>query len=230
MNQADANLRATALSKFQTTMSKIEEESKVDPQEELVCEKLEDLIKSSTLQHLDFSDCGLTENMIMRVIRAISESSSILSAHLSGNPGLKDQVTTEIQDYLKATYEEPILKSTFKPLIRMYDNKHGLKPTSQGMHLPNTVRDSMLTNIKEHEHSVSSGSLYDYSEKHVVHPEKLKEQIAYKALMREKEPLLPIDDSKMSRDHKRHFMISRQLGNDLLTPGVSEWQLMKDNA
>ena len=52
----------------------------------------------------------------------------------------------------------------------------------------------MLKDIQERDDSVSSGSLYDYSEKHQVAPEKLKDQIAYKALMREKEPLLPVDD------------------------------------
>ena len=76
----------------------------------------------------------------------------------------------------------------------MYENKHGMKPSSQGNHLAHQVRDQMLKDIQERDDSVSSGSLYDYSEKHQVAPEKLKDQIAYKALMREKEPLLPVDD------------------------------------
>ena len=79
------------------TMSKIEEE-KIDPQEELVSEKLEELLRSTVLQYFDFSDCGLTENIIMRLMRVVGESTSILSAHLSGNPGIKDHVITDIQD------------------------------------------------------------------------------------------------------------------------------------
>ena len=42
----------------------------------------------------------------------------------------------------------------------------------------------------------------------------------YKSLSREKEALMPVDDGKLSRDHGRHFIITRQLGIDFVTPGA----------
>ena len=68
--------------------------------------------------------------------------------------------------------------------------------------------------------SISSGSLYFHSEKHRIEPNKLKEQMAYKNLLIEKEPAVSLDDGKMSRDHKRHFSVSRVIGHDLEMPGA----------
>ena len=62
----------------------------------------------------------------MMLVENLDDNPSLLSLHLTGNPGLKDPVVEEIQKKLKATYETPISKQTFKPLIRLYDNKHGL--------------------------------------------------------------------------------------------------------
>ena len=126
---------------------------------------------------MDMSDCGLTEAMIMMLVENLDDNPSLLSLHLTGNPGLKDPVIEEIQKKLKATYETPILKQTFKPLIRLYDNKYGLQATSQAKPQPNTVRESILKDIEEREQSLSSASLYDYSEKNYIPPERLREQI-----------------------------------------------------
>ena len=64
--------------------------------------------------------------MLLVLSKTISRSLSLLSVHLSGNPGLKDHIIRKVQGKLKATYEEPLNKRTFKPLIRMYDNKNGI--------------------------------------------------------------------------------------------------------
>ena len=45
----------------------------------------------------------------------------------------------------------------------------------------------------------------------------------FKALLREKEILIPVDDCKINRDHKRIFIVSRILGHDLEIPGGNEW-------
>ena len=137
----------------------------------------------------------------------MNKSVTLLSVHLSGNPGLKDHVIRKIQGKLKATYEAPCLKQTFKPLIRQYNNKHGISddPKLGGAKVQNR-RDSILAGIEERD-SLSSGSLYDYSEKDKEDPVRLKEQITYKNLMREKEALTAIDDCKISRDMQRHFMV-----------------------
>jgi len=128
--------------------------------------------------------------------------------HLSGNPGLKDHVIRKIQGKLKATYEAPCLKQTFMPLIRQYNNKHGITddPNLNGGAKEQNRRNSILDGIEERD-SLSSGSLYDYSEKYKEDPARLKEQIGYKNLMREKEAMTAIDDCKMSRDMQRHFMV-----------------------
>ena len=54
--------------------------------------------------------------------------------------------------------------------------------------------------------------------------------MAYKSLLIEKEPMMPINDGKISRDHKRHFMFQRILGHEFEMPGASEWQISKDSA
>lgn len=60
--------------------------------------------------HLDISDCGLTEGILLKLSKVINQSNSINSVHMSGNPGLKDEVVNKIQGKLKATYEKPLLK------------------------------------------------------------------------------------------------------------------------
>ena len=41
---------------------------------------------------------------------------------------------------------------------------------------------------------------------------------------------MPLDDAKISRDHERHFMVSRVLGHELDIPGASEWQVNRTSA
>ena len=54
--------------------------------------------------------------------------------------------------------------------------------------------------------------------------------MAYKSLLIEKEPAISQDDGKISRDHKRHFSVSRVIGHDLEMPGAIEWQVNRDSA
>ena len=108
----------------------------------------------------------------------------------------------------------------------MYNNKNNIK--SEKTEKAN-MRTTMLEDIEERD-SLSSGSLYYHSEKHRIEPEKLRERLAYKQLKMEKEASLPLDDAKISRDHRRHFMLSRILGHELDIPGASEWEIHKESA
>jgi hypothetical protein len=188
------------------------------------------MLRSQVLQHVDLSDTGLTEGILLRLSKTIKVSISLLSIHLSGNPGLKDGITRKIQGKLKATYEAPLLKKTFKPLIRMYDMKYGggvSKPDKQELRKP--MRNKILDDIEEGK-SISSMSLHArYSGRDRIEPAKVKEQLGIKALIREKEALTSFDDAKISRDHKRHFMVSRSIGHDLDIPGSSNWQISRDS-
>ena len=65
-------------------------------QEEAVSDILVKILRSPQLQHVDLSDTGLTEGMLMKICRAISHSACLLCVHLSGNPGLKDHIMKRI--------------------------------------------------------------------------------------------------------------------------------------
>ena len=52
----------------------------------------------------------------------------------------------------------------------------------------------------------------------------------YKKFMIEKEALTPVNDSKVDRDHKRHFLMTRVLGHELDIPGSSEWEACNESA
>lgn len=142
--------------------------------EQIVCGYLKSILSSHVLQYANLSDTGLTEAMLLELSKTISKSVSLLSVHLSGNPGLKEHVMRKLQGKLKATYEEPLNKRTFKPLIRLFDNKFGVDQSRRMEEEPPNMRDSILNGIEERD-SLSSGSLYYHSEKHRIEPEKLKE-------------------------------------------------------
>ena len=125
-------------------------------QEKQVLENLQGVLRSQTLMHLDLSDCGLTEQILIQLSKSINNSMSLLSAHLSGNPGLKDHVIAKITGKLKASYEPPMLKQTFKPLIKLYNNRYGIRPPASQTDTPYTnMRDKILEEIEERD-SLSS--------------------------------------------------------------------------
>ena len=194
-------------------------------EEEAVFDCLKLIIKSQALQHLNLSDTGLTENMLLLLSKTIKVSHCLLSVHLSGNPGVKDHIMQRFEGKLKATYETPLQKQTFKSLLKLYDNKYGLADANKGKNM----RDSYLDHMEERD-SLSSGSLNFHSEKHKIDPKKLKEQIMFKNNLIEKEASIPMDDAKVDRDHKRHFMVTRVLGHDLDMPGASDWQVSNESA
>ena len=43
-----------------------------------------------------------------KLAKAINISQSLLSIHLSGNPGVKDEVVQKLSNAMKATYEKPV--------------------------------------------------------------------------------------------------------------------------
>ena len=95
-------MNQTNKSRFRSSLGRITEETgatkktKVDQEEEDVFACLQTITKSSAIQYLDFSDCGLTQSIIMRLVEDLDESHSLLSLHLSGNPGLIDPVIEDI--------------------------------------------------------------------------------------------------------------------------------------
>ena len=119
----------------------------------------------------------------------------------------------------------------------MYDSKHGISKTEEERkehHKMNLLglQQTNLAGIEERDDSMDSDTILDDTSvmpQKKIDPEKLKEQFAYKTMMKEKEAVVPLDDGKISRDHGRHFMVSRVLGHDLDMPGASEWQVHRDN-
>lgn len=57
--------------------------------EKVVVEGLQNFISQNTkLMHLDLSDTGLSEDMILEIVKAVNYSANLIALHLSGNPGL----------------------------------------------------------------------------------------------------------------------------------------------
>ncbi len=76
--------------------------------ERFVVENLQNFIaQNSKLLHLDLSETGLSEDMIYEIIKALNYSNSIIGLHLSGNPGLSNQLCKKIYSKINATYEKP---------------------------------------------------------------------------------------------------------------------------
>ena len=57
------------------------------------------------LFHLDLSECGLNEDIVLRLIKPVKNSVSLIGIHLSGNPGLTPKVEKRFLSSLEATYE-----------------------------------------------------------------------------------------------------------------------------
>ena len=74
------------------------ESGKMTPVESKIVENLCQFIKKNTvLLHLDLSNMGIHSEMIKEFGPALRKSKSILSLHLSGNPG----VTKDVKKYLR---------------------------------------------------------------------------------------------------------------------------------
>jgi len=63
--------------------------------------------------HLDLSDTGLTEDMILEIIKGVKYSQNLIGLHLSGNPGLSLAVEAKIMSRIDATYERPFKLNSF---------------------------------------------------------------------------------------------------------------------
>jgi len=75
------------------------------------------LRNNQNLLHLELSDTGLTKDVITGLIKPIHESTSLISVHLSGNPGLTPDMQQEILCKLNATYEKPLYLKTFQQTV-----------------------------------------------------------------------------------------------------------------
>lgn len=72
---------------------------------------------SQNLIHLDLSDTGLTAKMLKRIGQAINSSASLLSIHLSGNPGVTREHTEKLRSTIAATYETALSHQTFSQFL-----------------------------------------------------------------------------------------------------------------
>jgi hypothetical protein len=65
------------------------EEGDVENEEDVVSSYLKGIIEgNSTLSHIDFSHCGLTERILNSVMESIKVNPSLVGIHLSSNPGI----------------------------------------------------------------------------------------------------------------------------------------------
>jgi hypothetical protein len=65
------------------------------------------------LYHLDFSECGLTADIISRIIKKVRDSTSLIGLHLTGNPGITPEMERRILNTLGATYEKELNLKSF---------------------------------------------------------------------------------------------------------------------
>lgn len=62
-------------------------------QDQSVCESLVTLLtKNPKIVHVDFSETGLTQEIVRNLIKPIQSSQTLVGVHLSGNPGLTPSV------------------------------------------------------------------------------------------------------------------------------------------
>ena len=53
---------------------------------------IEIISKNSKLYHLNLTETGLTQDIILKLIKPIKNSTSLIGIHLSGNPGITSEV------------------------------------------------------------------------------------------------------------------------------------------
>jgi hypothetical protein len=56
--------------------------------------------------HLDFSNMGLSEAVLLRIVKALKTSESLLGVHLSGNEGLCQELFDKTKRLLGCLYEK----------------------------------------------------------------------------------------------------------------------------
>ena len=68
------------------------------------------LTKNKELVHLDVSNSQLQTEMLKRIVQALSNSSSLMSIHLCGNPGLTPDFTSFCQAVLSCGAPSPVFQ------------------------------------------------------------------------------------------------------------------------
>jgi hypothetical protein len=92
--------------------------------------------------HLDLSDTGLSEDMILEIVKAVNYSANLISLHLSGNPGLTIQVESKIFEILNVTFEKSHKLNSFFTHL----NKTESPPAK--MNQKKLIEGVLLKNIK----------------------------------------------------------------------------------
>jgi hypothetical protein len=91
---------------------------------QLIADALVSLFKSDRLQHIDLSECGLTSEVLLQLIRPIRRSKSLLGVHFTGNPGLSFDVESKILSKLQVTQDKKLAFISFQQTL----NKHRTGP------------------------------------------------------------------------------------------------------
>lgn len=76
------------------------------------------IINNCKLQHLDLSECGLTSEMMIAIVKAVQYSVMLLGLHFSGNPGLNEPTFTKILKKMNATYEKQLPLNSFTEYVK----------------------------------------------------------------------------------------------------------------
>ena len=88
--------------------------NKEDNNDNEISESLKKLLtQNQKLLHLDLSDLGLSEKVLLDLVVSIQKSKSLVGLHLTGNSGLTEAVYQAIVTGLSATYEEPLVFDSF---------------------------------------------------------------------------------------------------------------------
>ena len=78
---------------------------------------LDKLLQSKSLLHLDLSETGLSQAILVALLAPIKKSPCLVGLHLSGNPGLTPQFQSTVEAQLNATYEPRLQMDSFSQVL-----------------------------------------------------------------------------------------------------------------
>jgi hypothetical protein len=94
---------------------------------------------------MDLSECGLSADMILAIIKSVKQTTSLLALHLSGNPGLSHPVIDSIVERLDAAYEPSLPVKSFLNALQ----KSETKIISRKKQLSETVQIKKIKHLKQ---------------------------------------------------------------------------------
>jgi len=70
---------------------------------------------------MDLSECGLSADMILAIIKSVKKTTSLLAVHLSGNTGLSHPVISSVVERLDAAYEPSLIIKSFLNALQKFE-------------------------------------------------------------------------------------------------------------